>query len=247
MVLSIDKGLEKGEEKVEKEGTGTMPFLLKFLELQLKMIHHNNQLTKSHPYASTPISWPFVIRGISFWEKKEGLKQIYLLGNPIAWWISIIGPFLYVAMWILDRLLLRRGIDDFGPAIRTWWDRSIGFLFLSWFMHWGPFFLMGRMLFLHHYMPAYIFSTWITTTLFDFLGRNFVNNVLHHQKTRYMVWRRPRIETTSWTYLMILGSLGIAVLAGFWYFMPLCYGLGFPSLEVLRAHKWLPTWDLQYA
>lgn len=208
------------------------------------MIHHNNALTKSHPYSSSPITWPFVVRGISFWEKKEGLKQIYLLGNPIAWWISILGPFLYIAMWMLDRILLRRGIDDFGPAVRVWWDRCLGFLVLAWLMHWIPFFLMGRMLFLHHYMPAYIFSVLCTTTLFDFIGRNFVQSTLQHRKTRMLTWRnRPH----GIGYILFLILLSIAVVASFAYFMPLCYGTGFPDLETLRAHKWLPTWDLQYA
>jgi dolichyl-phosphate-mannose-protein mannosyltransferase len=40
-------------------------------------------------------------------------------------------------------------------------------------MHWVPFFLMGRMLFLHHYMPAFIFSVCLTITLFDFVFRDF--------------------------------------------------------------------------
>jgi dolichyl-phosphate-mannose-protein mannosyltransferase len=48
-------------------------------------------------------------------------------------------------------------------------------------------------------------------------------------------------------YLLFLAIMTGGILFGFWYFMPLCYGLGFPDLETLRAHKWLPTWDLQYA
>lgn len=105
------------------------------------MIRHNNALTSSHPYSSSPITWPFVVRGISFWEKKDGLKQIYLLGHPFTWWFSIFGVLLYAAMWILDRILLQRGIDDFGANVRQYWDRSIGFLCITWVLHWVPFFL----------------------------------------------------------------------------------------------------------
>ena len=61
-----------------------MPFLSKFFELLKRMISSNNSLTNKHPYQSDPITWPFVIRGISFWEKAEGLKQIYLIGNPFV-------------------------------------------------------------------------------------------------------------------------------------------------------------------
>jgi dolichyl-phosphate-mannose-protein mannosyltransferase len=118
-----------------------LPFLYKFLELSAKMIHHNNALTSSHPYASSPITWPFVVRGVSFWEKKEGIKQIYMLGHPFTWWFAIFSIFLYGAMWIMDRLLLHRGIDDFGANVRQYWDRSIGFLLVAWGFHWIPFFL----------------------------------------------------------------------------------------------------------
>lgn len=217
---------------IEDKGA-KMTFLAKFFELQGLMIHHNNALTKSHPYSSAPITWPFVIRGISFWETKEGLKQIYLIGNPVAWWLAISGPFLYASIWGIDRLFLQRGIDDFGPAVRNWYNRSIGFLLLAWFMHFAPFFLMGRMLFLHHYMPAYIFSVIVTTALIDFLFRDFLTP-LHVHRGPMMKWRG---ETTV-VYFIFVFIVGGMVLAGFAYFAPLCYGLGFPDLETLRSHKW---------
>jgi dolichyl-phosphate-mannose-protein mannosyltransferase len=74
------------EEDLMKEKRNEISFLRKFFELQGLMLHHNSQLTKSHPYSSSPVTWPFVVRGISFWESAEGLKQIYLLGNPFAWY-----------------------------------------------------------------------------------------------------------------------------------------------------------------
>lgn len=90
MILIQSKiAVEKEEEENKVGKKKDISFARKFIELQGLMIHHNNQLTKSHPYSSAPITWPFVIRGISFWETKEGLKQIYLLGNPFAWYLLI--------------------------------------------------------------------------------------------------------------------------------------------------------------
>ena len=106
----IIKGTEIGQEAVkDKTPEYTLSFLQKFFELQGMMIAHNAGLTKPHPYSSGAITWPFVLRGISFWESKKGWRQIYLLGNPIVWWISIVGTLLYPAMFILDRILLQRG------------------------------------------------------------------------------------------------------------------------------------------
>jgi dolichyl-phosphate-mannose-protein mannosyltransferase len=39
-----------------------VPFLKKYFELQRAMFFHNNALTSSHPYASQPIQWPFLLR-----------------------------------------------------------------------------------------------------------------------------------------------------------------------------------------
>jgi dolichyl-phosphate-mannose-protein mannosyltransferase len=241
---NIINGLEKGESP-EVKHTKPLSFIVKFLELQLKMIHHNSNLKKAHPYGSTPIGWPFVLRGISFWEKNDGLKQIYLLGNPIAWWISITGPLLYITMWVLDRLFLQRGVDDMGIPVRNWWDRSLGFLTLCWAMHYLPFFLMGRMLFLHHYLPAYIFSSIQTAVFFDFIGRDF-GRVLDRlpSNTRMRSWR---YGDGGWVFFGFVLVCCVAIVGGFSFLSPLCYGLGFPTVEAIRAHKLFKTWDFQYA
>jgi dolichyl-phosphate-mannose-protein mannosyltransferase len=101
-----DKRREKPERKIK-----TMPFLKKWLELQGKMFYHNNKLTSSHPYASHPYQWPFLLRGVSFWTKSDTRQQIYFLGNPLGWWIA--SSFLAVFIGIVgaDQVSLRRGID----------------------------------------------------------------------------------------------------------------------------------------
>ena len=37
---------------------------------------------------------------------------------------------------------------------------STGFFFLAWATHYFPFFVMGRRLFLHHYIPAHL-ASWL--------------------------------------------------------------------------------------
>ena len=95
----------------EERKVTTMPFWKKYLELQRAMFFHNNALTSSHPYASDPISWPFLLRGVSFWTEESTLQQIYFLGNPVGWWF--VGGVLAVFAGILgaDQLSLRRGVD----------------------------------------------------------------------------------------------------------------------------------------
>ncbi|KAJ3336198.1 hypothetical protein HDU93_003464 [Gonapodya sp. JEL0774] len=154
----------------DAEAVPKMSFLAKFFELQSLMIQHNALLTKSHPYQSKPISWFFLHRGISFWETKgpPAWRQIYLLGNPFAWWSHVLGIALFGLIWILDRILLRRGVDEVGGVNRRWVDRAVGFAFLGWAFHYLPFFLQGRALFLHHYLPALVFGYVVTGGMVEF-------------------------------------------------------------------------------
>lgn len=85
-----------------------MFFLKKFAELQLLMMQHNAGLTASHPYASGPINWPFLISGISFWTESESQKQIYLIGNLIGWWACVVALSSYVGILGADLLARRR-------------------------------------------------------------------------------------------------------------------------------------------
>jgi dolichyl-phosphate-mannose-protein mannosyltransferase len=75
------------------------------------MFFHNNALTSSHPYASVPIQWPFLLRGVSFWTENDTRQQIYFLGNPIGWWLASSLLAVFAGIVGADQLALRRGID----------------------------------------------------------------------------------------------------------------------------------------
>jgi len=88
-----------------------LSFLRKYIELQRAMFFHNNALTSSHPYASQPISWPFLLRGVSFWTNNDTREQIYFLGNPLGWWLASSLLAVFAGIIGADQLALRRGMD----------------------------------------------------------------------------------------------------------------------------------------
>lgn len=88
-----------------------MNFFRKFGELQLLMVQHNAGLTASHPYASAPINWPFLLSGISFWTDNEAKKQIYLIGNLVGWWSCAVALSIFIGILGADLLARRRGMD----------------------------------------------------------------------------------------------------------------------------------------
>lgn len=100
---------ERNNKEVRKPKS--MPFLKKYFELQRAMFYHNNALTSSHPYASVPIQWPFLLRGVSFWTENDTRQQIYFLGNPLGWWLASSLLAVFAGIIGADQLSQRRGVD----------------------------------------------------------------------------------------------------------------------------------------
>lgn len=112
LVDSEDKeSFEERTAEVSVREPKSRNFFKKFAELQLLMLQHNAGLTASHPYASNPINWPFLISGISFWTDNKEQRQIYLIGNLFSWWASTIALSVYVGILGADLLARRRGIN----------------------------------------------------------------------------------------------------------------------------------------
>ncbi|KAK1070108.1 Dolichyl-phosphate-mannose--protein mannosyltransferase 4, partial [Friedmanniomyces endolithicus] len=140
----------------EERKTKSMPFLKKYFELQRAMFFHNNALTSSHPYASFPIQWPFLLRGVSFWTENDTRQQIYFLGNPVGWWFASCILAVFAGILLADQVSVRRGVDALDSRTRARLYNSTGFFLLLWAAHYAPFFIMGSQLFLHHYLPAHL-------------------------------------------------------------------------------------------
>ncbi|KAJ3403483.1 hypothetical protein HDU80_004092 [Chytriomyces hyalinus] len=145
-------------------------FWRKFIELHGTMWSVNQGLTGKHPYESRPISWPVLDRGILFWtEKNGGPRQIYLLGNPVVWWLSSLSVLSLGTLLLSGVLLMKRSVPILNDInIFKAWNASI-LVVSGWFLHYFPFFLMKRQLFLHHYFPALYFAILSVGVLFELL------------------------------------------------------------------------------
>ncbi|KAI1847343.1 hypothetical protein JX265_013788 [Neoarthrinium moseri] len=244
-------------EKPVKE-VKRLPFLQKWFELQRSMFWHNNQLTSSHPYASQPYQWPFLLRGVSFWTQNDTRQQIYFLGNPIGWWIASSLIAVYAGIIGADQISLRRGIDALDRRTRTRLYNSTGFFFLAWATHYFPFYLMGRQLFLHHYLPAHLASTLIVGSLLEFVfNADAASEEATYQAIKSgkkaapgpkrFVSARERFAGTSMMPAWIACGVILAIAAaGWYYFLPLTYGYPGLSVEQVQARKWL-GYDLHFA
>lgn len=272
-----DKRREKPERQVKQ-----VPFLAKWWELQGLMFYHNNLLTSSHPYQSQPYQWPFLLRGISFWTQNDTRQQIYFLGNPLGWWLASSLLAVFAGIVGADQVSLRRGVDSLDHSkfwirkqiirktetylqgtlygltstqtgTRSRLYNSTGFFFLAWATHYFPFFIMGRQLFLHHYLPAHLASCLVAGALLEFIfvaeptedeaggGKQPRRRAKRHMTARERLAGQSMVG--AWVACVVVLAV---VLASWYFFLPLTYGYPGLTVEQVLRRKWL-GYDLHFA
>jgi len=129
---------------------GKKNFWAKTFELNLVMYSANATLSATHPYSSKFYSWPIMARPVYYWVKNfpgGEAGRIYLLGNPILWWLATFGMIFSLFRWRPKEKELKLG------------------LYLGYFLNILPFVVVPRVLFLYHYLAALIFSVAVLSAL----------------------------------------------------------------------------------
>nr|KAJ3422002.1 hypothetical protein HK105_001564 [Polyrhizophydium stewartii] len=142
-------------------------FFAKLIELHKVMWQVNSGLKGSHPFDSRPDSWPLLRRGISFWHSKTDGSTIYLLGNPLIWFSAFASVLVFVGYELLEAIAAKRSFAFVNLGFLKEAVGAAWFFFLGWALHYLPFFIMHRQLFLHHYLPALYFSILLLGALFE--------------------------------------------------------------------------------
>ncbi|KAI0034479.1 glycosyltransferase family 39 protein [Vararia minispora EC-137] len=243
-----------GEDVLNRQATVNTPnrdpkprnFFKKFFELQGLMLQHNAGLTASHPYASSPLNWPFLVSGISFWTESESQKQIYFIGNIVGWWTCVIAVSVYIGIMGADMIGRRRNVKAIPHSVRKRLWNSAGFFLLVWFIHYAPFFLMSRQLFLHHYLPSHLASTLVAGAVLHFLISDTVNTPIS-AKGHFTPLRHRNYAEIGYRGPIILGIWVVMLLIAFVYISPLTYGTPGLTGDEVNARRLLNTWTLHFA
>lgn len=222
--LNTNQFLLEENETPETISYPKLNFWGKFLETNKKMWSINNGFTESHVYQSDPTTWPLLTRGISYWAKDH--RQVYLLGNAVTWWLSSSTLAIFSGMVLIQIFKYQLGVpinmdkDEINSYVQ------ITEFILGWVLHYIPFFLMGRQLFLHHYLPAYYFLIMAFTQLLNLFVVKFF-----------------RIGKNK----IIIGvSLLIVVLGASYQFFETHknFAYGTPQLRsTCVKNKWVSDWD----
>lgn len=205
----------------EKVSYKTPSFWDKLVESHQRMWHINNGLTASHNWELRPPLWPLLQRGINYWVKDK--HQVYLLGNAVTWWALSAVVFIYVCNLAALAINWQRGkplITD--PHFVNFNVQTLIFVG-GWALHYFPSFLMGRQLFLHHYVPALYFQILALGQTFDLVYT-------------YFAAKKPVAS------YVVFAIFALASASFFYNFSPLIWG-GDWTKGKCKTAKILSTWD----
>lgn len=155
--------------------------------------------------------------------------QVHLIGNLVTWYTGTLAVFVYGALLALYALRQRRNYHDLPPESSELFYDAGSVLFLGYWLHYLPYFFLDRTLFLHHYLPAYVFKILLLAYVID-----HVYYVLHlHQKTRHLCHLFIVCVIVWFAYVVIT----------FKKFTVLNYGTTNLTETDLINLRWKDTWD----
>ncbi|XP_029139304.1 protein O-mannosyl-transferase 2 [Protobothrops mucrosquamatus] len=207
------------------------------LESHMVMIRGNSGLKpKENEVTSKPWHWPINYQGLRFSGVNETDYRVYLLGNPVIWWMSLIAIGLYLTMIIFISVVVKRGVQltaEHKELARVLLHGG-GRIILGWFLHYFPFFMMGRVLYFHHYFPAMLFSIMLTGITWDVF-------------LKFCAWFFSTSIQAKKVYNYGIGVLVMLSMYSFYLFHPLSYGMTGPLASdpnsSMAGLKWLETWE----
>jgi len=154
----------------------------------------------------------------------DSQTKYYLIGTPIIWWGSTISLLVGVLAFCVYVFRMQRRYVDMEP--REWEH----FLYVGkvalfgWVLHYVPFLIMGRVTYVHHYLPTLYFAVLMAAHMFD----HFVFTA-----------RRLSERTKS----IVFAAVAFAIVANFWWFRGVAWGIDGPINDHWGL-EWRKSWNI---
>ncbi|XP_063529348.1 protein O-mannosyltransferase 1 [Cydia strobilella] len=230
----------KAEDRKERErelvsaemippGNTQLTFWEKFFELQYKMAAHSADAPTGHMFASEPADWPLLKRSIAYWLSPDSNAQIHLIGNLVTWYAGSLSVLVYSALLCWLALRSRRACADLPARAAERFLSAGHVLFLGYWLHYLPYFFVDRTLFLHHYLPAYMFKILLLAYVIEHV----------YYRLRLRERTRPLVNLFAVCVAVWLAYVVIT----FKKFSVLNYGnVDLTETELMNL-RWKDTWD----
>ncbi|KAF6763542.1 glycosyltransferase family 39 protein [Ephemerocybe angulata] len=155
---------------------------------------------------SKPFDWPFLRLGMRMCGWGDNQIKYYLMGTPVVWWGSTISLGVALLTFTVYILRWQRKYNDMDARE---WDHFLyvgKIAFFEWAFHYVPFLIMGRVTYLHHYLPTLYFAVLM------------FGHVLDH-----FIFSSRRFSTR--TKATAFGVLVSDLAATFWWFSGVALGI----------------------
>ncbi|KAJ6468316.1 glycosyltransferase family 39 protein [Mycena sanguinolenta] len=203
------------------------PFLRDFWHLNVAMMNSNNALIpdpdKEDILASEPFDWPFLHLGLRMCGWGDNQVKYYLVGNPIVWWGG--AGSLIVGLATFGVYLMRMQRQYFVMNDKDWEHFVyVGKVaFMGWTLHYVPFIIMGRVTYIHHYLPTLYFAVLMFGHILD-----------------HFIFSR--------SLPLVVKGVAFGICAGafagtFWWFKGVAFGIDGPINEHWGL-LWRKTWNI---
>ncbi|SCU91420.1 LADA_0F09846g1_1 [Lachancea dasiensis] len=199
-------------------------FWADFILINFAMASSNNALVpdedKFDALATKAWEWPTLHTGLRMCGWGSTTVKYYLLGSPFQTWLSTAALVFFCCYVVMFALRWRR-----QTVSLTQGDLSVlgmqGVLpFLAWLLHYLPFVFMGRVTYVHHYVPALYFAILV----FGFV----LETVLPKRVLLNVVIYSTLYAGCIYTYM---------------YFAPIAQGMDGPAMNY-QYLDWVNTWTI---
>lgn len=155
--------------------------------------------------------------------------QIHLIGNLVTWYAGTLSILAYGALLVFYAIRQHRNCIDLPPrALQKFYDAGY-ILFLGYWIHYLPYFFLDRTLFLHHYLPAYIFKILLLAFMIDHIY--------------YIIQLREQSRPMANLFILCVVIWMSYVVLTFKKFSVLNYGNTDLTENDLIDLRWKDTWD----
>lgn len=191
-----------------------------FLDYHSGMINVNKMM---EPFPRTtmrldshPSKWPFLNVGVRMLNWDDATLKFYLLGNPFIWWLGTLSLIFISGASIFKLYSIMKFKNKKSIFAEC-------FVLGGWLLNYVPFFIVGRMTYLHHYLISLYFSIICLAISIDF----------------YILplFRTP-IFGRLFIIIFIIISISISI-----FFSPFVYGFTGPAIN-MKNRRWLKSWNI---
>lgn len=209
-------------------------FLRDFVQLNLAMMATNNALVpesdKQDNLASQWWEWPTLYSGIRMCGWNPEKVKYFMIGSPATTWTSTAGVVVFALLTVYYLVRWQRQYVDFpaGDAAKGQLFKMAGvYPMFGWGLHYLPFVIMGRVTYVHHYLPALYFAMIVFCYEIESLTRQ---------------WRRPTAGLAKKAgYWLVYATLYATVAGAFYYWRHMSFGIEGDSSKY-KYLDLLPSW-----